>query len=216
MRHHLLGPTPFLGLLALGALIALALLGALFDAPAAAEPPDPTPGATLPTREQNLDDDGLIRVHEQGIAKVDVTNTPLDVQGSVDVDNFPSSFEVSNFPSVQDVNVTGGELSEVMLAPVTIGEEFFIVTPAGSSETAAFGATMNVTTVFVVDALDEVAVDLTTSLTPGGAIAVYSDLEGGRESGQRTFFYPVPADGVEVHCFNESDDCQVSVEVLGF
>jgi len=36
----------------------------------AQEPPDPTPGATKPVREQNLDADGWIAVHEQGTVEV--------------------------------------------------------------------------------------------------------------------------------------------------
>jgi len=42
------------------------------------------PSAAL-VREQNLDAQGLIRVHEQGIANVNVTNLPLDAGGNVRV-----------------------------------------------------------------------------------------------------------------------------------
>ncbi|HEU4760323.1 MAG TPA: hypothetical protein VFT91_10130 [Dehalococcoidia bacterium] len=40
-------------------------------------------------REQNLDANGLIRVHEQGTANVTVTNASLPVSGTVDVGNLP-------------------------------------------------------------------------------------------------------------------------------
>ena len=39
-----------------------------------AEPPDPTPGATKPVREQNLDANDWIAVHEQGEADVNIVN----------------------------------------------------------------------------------------------------------------------------------------------
>jgi hypothetical protein len=200
-----------LGLIAAG----LGLLGALLDAPASAEPPDPTPGATSPVREQNLDGNGLIRVHEQGIADVTVTNTPLDVQGSVDVDNFPTSFEVSNLPAVQDVNVTGGALSNVTLAPVTKAiSEIFFPLPAGVAETRTF-APINVTSIFIHDALDELSLTLLTPVAPT-EIFVYSDSEDAEESVQLTFVHPIPVDGVGLSCLNESDDCQVIVDLLGF
>ena len=52
--------------------------------------------AETKVREQNLDGSGLIRVHEQGTANVNVTNTSVPVSGTVDV---------GNLPSVQDVSV---------------------------------------------------------------------------------------------------------------
>lgn len=201
--------------LALGALAIVVIVGMLFQQPAAADPPDPTPGATNPVREQNLDAAGLIRVHEQGTADVNVTNTPLDVQGSVDVDNFPTSFEVSNFPDVQDVNVTGGTLSNVVLAPVTKSEEaIFFPLSAGSTETQNF-ATVNATTVLIHDVDDEISVFLLSPLS-ANVVFLYSDGQGNQESVQRSFVHPLPVNGVSVSCHNESEDCEVFVEILGF
>src|SRR5207244_8133305 len=42
-------------------------------------------------REQNLDGSGLIRVHEQGTANVNLINGSLPVSGTVNVGNFPSA-----------------------------------------------------------------------------------------------------------------------------
>ena len=73
-------------------LVAVLLLVSL--SPALADPPDPHEGASQPTREQNLDDNDWIAVHEQGTAKV-------EVQGVADV----------NITGGQiDANITGGEV----------------------------------------------------------------------------------------------------------
>lgn len=77
-------------------------LGTMAGSTPFATPPDPTPGATLPTREQNLDADGLIRVREQGVADVDVTNDPMNVSVANDTLNFSGEVEVSNFPATPD------------------------------------------------------------------------------------------------------------------
>ena len=77
-------------------------LGTMAGSTPFAAPPDPTPGATLPTREQNLDADGLIRVREQGVADVDVTNDPMNVSVANDTLNFSGEVEVSNFPATPD------------------------------------------------------------------------------------------------------------------
>lgn len=71
-------------------------------------------------REHNLDGGGLIRVHEQGTASVNVTNPSLPVSGTVDV---------GNLPVVQDVNVlslpsTSGRLIELGTQTVPGGGSF--------------------------------------------------------------------------------------------
>lgn len=76
-------------------------------------PPDPTPGATKPVREQNLDENEWIAVHEQGTANVEVqgiadvyvTGGEIDASitgGQVEVTN-KVIVEVDNFPAVQEV-----------------------------------------------------------------------------------------------------------------
>ena len=194
----------------------LAISGALLDAPAEAGPPDPTPGATQPMREQNLDTDGLIRVHEQGTANVNVTNSSLAVEGSINVDNFPSSFEVSNLPSVQDVEIVGGSISGIQLAPVTtIVPLAFLSMSAQTSQSQSFAA-LDVTTILINDFDDdEISVLITSPLLPGPSY-VYTDASGDESSAQLTFFNPIPVDGLTVECENESENCTVSVTLFGF
>ena len=89
-----------------------------------ADPPDPTPGATKLVREQNLDENGSIAVHEQGVVSVanedggeldvNVTGGSIDANisgGSVDANvtntvTVTGSVEVANFPSTQTVDGT--------------------------------------------------------------------------------------------------------------
>ena len=71
------------------------LIGAVLVDRASAAPAGPPGG--LEVTEQNVDGDGYIAVHEQGVADVNVTNGSLDV-GVV-------------FPEEQNVNVTNGSLT---------------------------------------------------------------------------------------------------------
>jgi hypothetical protein len=197
-----------------GLLVAgLGLAGMLFRTPATAGPPDPTQGATQPVREQNLDDTGLIRVHEQGVADVNVTNTPLDVQGSVDIANFPTSIEVSNLPDVQDVEIVGG-IANTALAPVTRAELLYFPIAPDITDVQSF-STVDATSV-VMWAFDEaeVRIALGTPLN-GERMVVLEDANGDIGWRQLTFVHPLPVRDVQVSCFNESDNCFVRVWVMG-
>lgn len=57
--------------------------------------PNPSAPPAQPVREQNVDASGAIRVHEQGTANVNVTNSSLPVT-------------VANLPATQNVNIVGG------------------------------------------------------------------------------------------------------------
>jgi len=75
-----------------------------------ATPPDPTPSATKPVREQNLDGNDWIAVHEQGTANVEVQNdetnpVPVDVQGTIDTNITGGSFETEIISGEIDVNI---------------------------------------------------------------------------------------------------------------
>ena len=75
-----------------------------------ADPPDPTPGATKPVREQNLDENEWIAVHEQGTATVNVTNTP-----NVNVTN---EIQAEITSGTVEAELTGGEIDvNVVSAP---------------------------------------------------------------------------------------------------
>ena len=77
------------------------------DGSASAAPPPP---ADTKVREQNLDGSGLIRVHEQGTANVNVTNTSVPVSGTVDVGNLPldaqGNVRVSEAPQSAQLDFT--------------------------------------------------------------------------------------------------------------
>ncbi len=93
---------------------------------------------TAPVREQNVDSNGAIRVHEQGTADVRVTNGSVPVSvgnfpetqqvaGTVNVGNLPNTQQVAgtvnvgNLPSTQNVNVVGGNLAT---APTFVNAAF--------------------------------------------------------------------------------------------
>jgi hypothetical protein len=63
------------GLVLVVGIVVGGLLGNPFDGKASAAPPKPTPTAQ-PVAEQNLDATGNIKVHEQGVANVNVVNSP--------------------------------------------------------------------------------------------------------------------------------------------
>jgi hypothetical protein len=187
-------------------------LGTMAGSTAFAAPPDPTPGATQPVREQNLDADGLIRVHEQGVADVNVTNDPLNVAVANDTLNVSGEVEVTNFPATQDVNVVGGSIA---LPPVTTiaGTPATIdPIPPGEFETTDIPL-MNVVSVNVAENFDEYSVFIS------GPLGVPLDIESGelvQETYFYTFQYPVPVDGISIFCKNESDDCFIDVTLTGF
>lgn len=112
-------------LISLAAVVAVAsaLAAVLYAEVAGADPPPQQPGPAQPVEEQNVDDLGLIRVHEQGTASVSIAGTPTvnvgnfpgtqPVSGTVDVGNFPATQQVAgtvnvgNLPAIQAVQDEG-------------------------------------------------------------------------------------------------------------
>jgi hypothetical protein len=84
----------------------------------------------LPTREQNVDTNGNIKVDEQGTANVNITNPTLPVTGTVNVGNFPGSQNVSgtvnvgNLPSTQKVTGSVSNSDQTTLLYSTPGVVF--------------------------------------------------------------------------------------------
>lgn len=189
------------------------LAGGLALAPfgrAVATPPDPRPGASMPVRELNLDMDGLIRVHEQGVADVNVTNDSLDVTGTVEV---MGTVDVGNFPTELDVNVTGGSVGVSVPAATEAFTQVFVIAPDDQNTTNF--PTINATTIHAsTTANDEVFI---TFLSPLGALFQVVDLDGDAipPAFTQSFFQPVPINGVEIRCHNESSDCGVRITVVG-
>lgn len=197
-----------IGLLLLGM-----FAGGLLTERAEAEPPEPKPGPSTRVLEQNVDEQGLIRVHEQGIAKVDVTNQVLQVEGAVDVDNFPTSLSVNNFPAVQEVEVLG--TVQVIEAPATRVEGATLVAQEGSTD-AALVPPLNVSMV----ALSGLRVGVRAT------VALESPLNGGtsmtfafgEDVGTPPFYnlaIPFPVDGLSLSCSEGDDECVVFVTLYG-
>jgi len=89
---------------------------------------DTGPLSGLATREQNLDANGLIRVHEQGTPTVSVGNFPLDANGNLKVAgsaNVSGTVNVGNLPATQPVsgtvNVGNLPATQPVSGTVTVG-----------------------------------------------------------------------------------------------
>jgi hypothetical protein len=185
--------------------------------------PEPVPGPSQPVREQNLDANRFIRVHEQGTANVNVANSQLTVGGTVSVDNFPSSFSVNNFPSQFDVNVTGGTVEAS--APVASTSFAGSITVQAKETGSLSFATINATHLSIspVTPSPEVVVQIQsplsglTFLSVPNTLFYLNDPDGDRlgPSYMQSFTRPVPINGVTVFCANESNLCQLLVSVVG-
>jgi hypothetical protein len=199
--------------------VALLVLGAfaggLLSERADAVPPEPHPGPSSPVREQNLDPEGLIRVHEQGVADVNVTNDVLEVQGTIEVDNFPTSFSVDNFPAEQDVRVLG--TVTMVPSPASRLEQTILAADAGASDQFTF-STVNATTISIsgLEVGTVATVSLQTPLNGGTTALTFPFGEDEANAPVYTFTQPVPIDGVTLSCIEGEDDkCVVFVDVIG-
>ena len=190
-------------------LVGLALLASLslFGVAASTAGPDPTPGPSQPVREQNLDADGFIRVHEQGVAKTEVTNSNLNVTLS----NEALDVNVQNFPGTQDVNVVGGSTTP---EAVTTATQLIFNVEDGESQELTF-ATIDVTSILIVTGDDEYELHAGSPLT-GGDLFIAYDPSGDDETRQITFDSPVPLNRMTLICANESENCADAVLLTGF
>ena len=171
-------------------------------------PPDPAPGTPIPVRDQNLDGSGFIRVHEQGVAQSEITNSNLNVTLS----NPSLDVNVQNFPATQDVNIVGGSTTP---QPVTTATQLiFHVVSGGGPEEQTF-ATVNVTSILIVSGDDEFELHAGSPLT-GSDLFIAYDPTGDDETRQITFPAPVPLNRMTLYCANESEDCVVTVLLTGF
>ena len=198
----------------LTAVLALISYSVVADPP---DPPDPHQGASQPTRERNLDDDGWIAVHEQGTAKVEVqgavdvnvtggqidanVSNTVQVQGTVSVDNFPGQ---------QEVFINAGELSSI----TTIWSEKWII-EGGKFRYEPFPqGTIQATTVFFSDRNDNTTVTFYNSAFP---LLTYRDPDRVVPFVTDSFTYPIPLDAVKLNCFASlGDNCVVEISVFGF
>lgn len=181
-----------------------------------AEPPDPHPGASQPVREQNLDGSGSVRVHEQGVATVNITGQPVAVTGTVEVGN--SSLDVNVLGGSVDAHVTGGQVQATVPPATTAFFQEFVVAP-NESQAVSF-ATINASAVHARSQNDsEVNVGFSSPLVPTDFHGLFS--LGGTNfatlhAGELIpFTQPIPVNGVGIICLNSNSDCRVHVAVIG-
>ena len=205
---------------AIGVLVAIAIAG---SASAAKEDrPDP-----FPVTETNVDENGSIKVHEQGTVKVDITNPDLAV--SVDTST-PLDVNVANVPTVElasassvelgsDTTSLLEELRDILATPSSAGPLISTVTRTRDIDVED----VSVTNWFFPDTL----VTTLVISSPGDKIVVngYSNGSNVLEIGhvQRDWpsvvTIPFPAalslDQFRVFCGNHVIDCDVNISIIG-
>jgi hypothetical protein len=163
-----------------------------------ADGPDPTPGPSQPVLEQNLDANGLIRVHEQGTANVNVTNVPLPVSGNV--------------------NVTGSAVRATIPPATTTFRHTFTLGPGDPSPEIPF-PTINASAIHVQlgDYDPEIKVFFKSPLVDTGFSQGLFVLKADatHKGDLITFTQPVPINGVEAHCTQNVFTCSAFVSVVG-
>ena len=178
--------------------------------------PEPTPGPSMPIREQNLDANGLIRVHEQGVADVNVTNTPLPVDITNSTLEVTGTVSVDNFPSQQDVFVTGGTWEPIVtLKRVQRLESFSLIADPGEADSMTFSQ-IDATNVFISSGTfdnDEVSVRVEGPL---GLVYRIDDRAGDSFTFAQALTHPIPIHQVSMVCHNESSSCNLAVSIAGF
>lgn len=211
MRQKLL----FALVIGAGLVLAASLTGGVADA----SNPDNPKAVT----EQNLDDEGFIRVHEQGTARVEVTND-IGVSGSITVDE-PVSVEGTVDASGSSVSVDGPvDISQPVEVEGTVsvedGNRGYAVTETANSFTAPGGSLIledsssaPFTTGGLVTAItfqsNRQAHMLFESDEEGIVYSVFADDDA---PVHLTFPHPLDADSVTIVCGTEGD-CEVGYSV---
>jgi hypothetical protein len=155
----------------------------------------------------NVDADGNIKVHEQGVVDVNLTNSSTDVTGAVDVNNFPAT---------QDVNIVGSISNDI--SPVTIIHAGFFYLEAGDSQKKTFD-TINATSIHWSAPHEKKRVSFSSPATFIDNIGIFwvDDTSGAIDDWSLNFTSPVPIDGVTYECKKESNHCgQMHWTITGF
>ena len=186
-----------------------------------ADKPDPNvPNPPLQVLEYNVDGNGWIAVHEQGTASVDIVDTEeLDVnitndELDVNITNPKLTVDVDNFPDPQNVT---GEV-DVNILPANAVERPNVSTEAGDSTTVTFPVIYATTIVLWDNSVtggNDPEFHLTISYS-GGTMYKYMYEDGLANLDLRSFTHPIPVDAVDMWCKNESENCTLSVSIIGY
>ncbi len=220
-------------------LVAGVAMGSALMGTAGADPAGPPGG--LEVIEQNLDGDGYIAVHEQGVADVNVTNSSLGVvfpaTQDVRVSNFPDPLSVSvgNTP----LPVSGNVTADVSGSSVSLSSPVDVNGPVqvtGTVSVTGTGEGFELTTEDFILCTACVHSDGSTSSFPLDGVvtmvSLYSDrradfqfakdsdtvhtifLQAG-QSVNLTFPHPMEADHILVSCSTGSN-CNMSYSIAGY
>jgi hypothetical protein len=192
------------------ALVLPALLIALAPAVSATRA---APPGTVAVTETNIDGNGLIRTHEQGVANTRVTNLPLDAAGDVRISGTvdlgkTADVHVTNVPEVTIANTA----TVAIKAPVPVFEEpaetlmyaALDAVPSGTA-TASWGNEAPVVTSVSFWA----SADAHFQLTGDAAFSIH--VKAGTNV-VHSFATPLAASHLRVEC---PGGCDVSVSIVG-
>lgn len=187
------------------ALATAGTVGGLIVTDAISAPPESSSRPATPVLEQNLDeafDPAAIRVHEQGVAKVDVQNTDLDVE--------------VEFPATQDVRVTNTIVSPVptVAAPANTSVSVDETLDAGDGRTVSLGSTIEASLINLNNFNND---EYTVSFEFGEEQRwfTWSDFDGNTEQEAIPLSQPIPISQVRIRCHNEFDSCVIHLDVVG-
>jgi hypothetical protein len=192
-----------------------------------AEPKDPAPGVTLPTREMNVDADGNIMVHEQGVVDVNMTNSSTEVTGSVEINNFPatqdveviSGIDVNNLPTTTQ-DAMEGDIPTTSLAtrvtPVTRSISDRINLVPGETKIVDWEEILATAIHWSCD--DEKFVAWDARGTGGLYFQSYAiwDKFSAIKHWSMNFTHPEPIKGISVECRNSDKNCSLWFTISGF
>lgn len=185
-----------------------------------------SPNRPIAVTESNVDEDGNIRVHEQGTVSVDVVTDDLEVTVS---DEQPLDVELASS--------SAGLLADIEDALTALEPGPVAPTPRAADAVRFFDFSME-RTIFTEQAIPRL-LDMEPILATTLLISAENDelivegYQGGTDSSDRvfavghremdfpntlaiTFPAPLPLDVIGVWCGNEAEDCEVSISVIGY
>ena len=184
------------------------------------------PNRPVAVTESNVDEDGSIRVHEQGTVSVDVVTEDLEVSVS---DEVPLSVELGSSSASL---LTDIEDALVALDPGADGPA-----PRAADAVRFFDFSME-RSIFTAQAIPrllqmEPIVATTMLISAENDELIVEGYRGGSEASDRVFSvghremgfpntlvvtFPAPflLDEIGVWCGNEAEDCEISISVIGY
>jgi hypothetical protein len=199
-------------MLIVGAIVGIVVFsGTAYAPPQGAAPVNVTDRDT-PSNSADVTADGELEVTGEvtvsGTTDVNVVTTPLEVSGEVDV---------GNFPATQDVNVVGGTVA-AQVPPATESDGQGFTVSAGGSEDRTIPAILASLVTVTGGGDDEAIITFASGDVLDPDTVFFSIGDDGDNIGPSLsvpLTQPMVISQISILCFNESEDCEVDVHVVG-